>query len=230
VRHGDERETVLAAGANGSMATDADDVLRSGSRMVTCGASPNADTSRRAPRSLTRSSCVASTADRSRPGVVDEREQVSGLVALLCRAIGRRRVSFDHATVARHRGGTGRGCGSGTAALAVRSHGVTRPKRAAFPLGDGLEAHDDALLFAGLDGKMRVRSMPRPCTRRARVAVAPNDVLVDLPRALGRHGLAGHELAVDLELERLERGAGGHGEDVIRFAHQPPRLRNVSVI
>ena len=45
-------------GAYGSMATDAADVRRNGRRIVTWGPSPNAVTSRRVPRSDTRSSWV----------------------------------------------------------------------------------------------------------------------------------------------------------------------------
>ena len=114
----------------------------------------------------------------------------------------------------RHRDSDRRGSRAGSA-------DVVDAERTSFSFGDGLEAHDDALLFAGPNGE---DACPQHAASHVlderRVAVPPNDVLVDAARLVRRHGLAGHELAVDLELEGLERGPRRHGEDVVRFADQ----------
>jgi hypothetical protein len=50
------------------------------------------------------------------------------------------------------------------------------------------------------------------------IALAAHDLLVDLARLLGVHRLTGDHLAVDRQLEILERGALRHRKEIVRFS------------
>ena len=100
----------------------------------------------------------------------------------------------------------------GRAAEIVDAQGV------AFPLGDALEAHDHALLFAGVDREdaRAQQTVTHPLDERG-VPLFANDFFVDATRLAGIHRLAAHELSVYRQLEVLEGGAGRQREEIIGF-------------
>ena len=96
---------------------------------------------------------------------------------------------------------------------------VVDAKRVAFTRRHALEAHDDALLFAGIEREDACTKQPvsHPFDER-RIALRANDVLVDAARGVGVHRLAGHELAVDRELQVLKRGVVRQRKEIVGFA------------
>src|SRR5687768_8783138 len=85
---------------------------------------------------------------------------------------------------------------------------------------DNLKAHYDFLLFARRDRKnsRAEQAVPHPL-EQCGIALASHYFLIDAARTVGVHRLAGNHLAVDRELQVLERSAFWQGEHVVCFAN-----------
>src|SRR5207237_5246184 len=83
-----------------------------------------------------------------------------------------------------------------------------------------LKADDDFRFFArsNWEDSRAEQAIPHPLEQRW-IALAPYDLLIDLTRPVSAHGLAREQLAIDRELEILERGALWQREHEIRFAN-----------
>ena len=101
---------------------------------------------------------------------------------------------------------------------------VVDAQRVAFARRDALESNDDPLLLAGIERKDSRAQQPvaHPFDERG-IALRAHDVLVDAARIAGVHRLAGHELAVDRQLEILKRGVAGQRKEVVRLADRGRR-------
>src|SRR5688500_3682320 len=91
--------------------------------------------------------------------------------------------------------------------------------RVTLTLGHRMKAHDHAPCLASSNGKdaRAQESMSHPLDERG-IAALPHAVHVDTARLVGAHGLAGDELAVDLELQPLERGVLRKRKEVVRHS------------
>src|SRR5450759_3532388 len=101
-----------------------------------------------------------------------------------------------------------------------RSPEIIDSPRIALSLRDGLKSHHDFLLFARRNRKdsRTQETIPHPFEQR-RIALPADDLLIDLPRTVGAHCLAGDHLAIDREFQILERRALRQRKHEIRFAY-----------
>jgi hypothetical protein len=80
-------------------------------------------------------------------------------------------------------------------------------------LSDALKPDDDLLLFTGWIGKMRARSIPRPIhSTSGRVALLPDDLLVDAAGLVGGHRLARHSSPLIESFRSSNAAPAGRGK------------------